>query len=61
MKEISLPSREIHRYVASQRNKGKNEVWLTIKTNPTTGEIVYVKTGRNSELLGGNSFEVKYD
>jgi hypothetical protein len=25
--------------------KGKNEVWLTIKINPTTGEIVYVKTG----------------
>jgi len=47
----SVPSRELHQYVASQREKGKNEVWLTIRTNPTTGEIVYVKTGRNSELL----------
>ena len=61
MNELSLPSRELHRYVASQRKKGKNEVWLTIKTNASTGEIVYVKTGRNSELLARNSFEVKYD
>ena len=61
LNEFSLPSRELHRYVASQRKKGKNEDWLTIKTNPTTGEIVYVKTGRNSELLGRNSFEVEYD
>ena len=61
VKELSLPSRQLHRYVASQRRKGKNEVWLTIKTNPTTGEIVYVNTGRNSELLGRNSFEVEYD
>lgn len=61
LNELSLPSRELHRYVASQRKKGKNEVWLTIKTNASTGKIVYVKTGRNSELPGRNSFEVKYD
>jgi hypothetical protein len=61
LNELSLPSRELHRYVASQRKKGKNEVWLTIKTNLTTGKIVHVKTGRNLELLGRNSFEVEYD
>jgi hypothetical protein len=61
LNELSLPSRELHQYVASQRKKGKKEVWLTIETNPNTGEIVYFKTGRISELLGINSFEVKYD
>ncbi len=62
LSEFSLPSRELHRYVASQRKKGKNEVWLTVKINASTGEILYFKTGRrDSELLGRNSFEVKYD
>jgi hypothetical protein len=61
LNELTLPSRELHQYVASQRKKGKKEVWLTIETNPSTGEIVYFKTGRISELLGKNSLEVKYD
>ena len=48
--EVSLPSRDMQRYITALRKKGKNEVWLTITINSSTGKVISVKTGRNSEL-----------
>ncbi|MFY9869760.1 MAG: hypothetical protein WAK17_08590 [Candidatus Nitrosopolaris sp.] len=48
--EVSVPSRDMQRYITALRKKGKNEVWLTITINSSTGKVISVKTGRNSEL-----------
>lgn len=55
--EIPLPA--LRRYITSQRKEGKDKVWFTITTTLSTGEIISVKTGRNSELEK-NSFKVIY-
>lgn len=55
--EMPLPA--LHKYIASQRQEGKDEVWFTIRINQTTGKIISLKTGRNSELEK-NSFKVIY-
>ena len=48
--EVSLPYRDMQRYITALRKKGKNEVWLTITINASTGKMISVKTGRNTEL-----------
>ncbi|MGC1928089.1 MAG: hypothetical protein WA667_03890, partial [Candidatus Nitrosopolaris sp.] len=48
--EVSFPYGDIQRYITALRKKGKNEVWLTITINASTGKMISVKTGRNTEL-----------
>ena len=55
--EMPLPA--LREYIASQRQEGKDEVWFTIRINQSTGKIISLKTGRNSELEK-NSFKVIY-
>ena len=47
----------LHKYIASQRQEGKDEVCFTIRINQSTGKIISLKTGKNSEK---NSFKVIY-
>ena len=55
--EVSFPYGDIQQYIIALRKKGKNEVWLTITINASTGKMISVKTGRNTELeLETNSF-----
>jgi hypothetical protein len=55
--EIPLPP--LHRYIASQRKKGKDEAWFTITINAITGKLISIKTGRNPEIEK-NLFKVIY-
>ena len=55
--EMPLPA--LHKYIASQRQEGKDEVCFTIRINQSTGKIISLKTGKNSELEK-NSFKVIY-
>ena len=55
--EIPLPP--LHRYIALQRKKGKDEAWFTITINVSTGKMISIKTGRNSEIEK-NLFKVIY-
>jgi hypothetical protein len=48
--EVSLPYRDIQRYIAALRKNGKNEIWFTITINADKGKMISFKTGRNSEL-----------
>ena len=48
--EVSLPYRDIQRYIAALRKNGKNAVWFTITINAGKGKMISFKTGRNSEL-----------
>ncbi|MFZ0511646.1 MAG: hypothetical protein WAM14_08575, partial [Candidatus Nitrosopolaris sp.] len=48
--EVSLPYRDLQRYITALRKKGKNEVWFSITINVSTGKMISVKTGRNSQL-----------
>ncbi len=47
--EVSLSYRDIQRYIAALRKKGKNEVWFSVTINAGTGKMIF-KIGRNSEL-----------
>jgi hypothetical protein len=48
--EVSLPYRDMERYIAALRKNGKNEVWFTITINAGKGKMISFKTGRNSEF-----------
>ncbi len=59
--EVSLPSRDMQRYITVLRKNGKNEVWLTITINSSTGKVISVKTGRSSELETNSNHDNEVD
>jgi len=54
-----MPLPALHKYIASHRQEGKDEVCFTIRIDQSTGKIISLKTGKNSELEK-NSFKVIY-
>jgi hypothetical protein len=43
--KINVPSRQCHKYISSQLNKGKNEFYISIKVNLDTGKIISARLG----------------